>query len=131
MADTPNLGRAREAFDTFDRGDLEAYKDFFADDVAWHVSGTHPLSGSYRGKDALFEYFGKVRELTHGSLRIQPESILADDSHVGVFARVTAQRDGKSLDVNMAQAFTVDAQGKWTEYWAMADDQAAVDVFWT
>ena len=90
----PNLERAREAFDAFGRGDLEAYKDYFADDVVWHVSGNHPLSGSYRGKEALFQYFEKVRELTEGSLQIQPQAILADESHVGVFARVTAQRRG-------------------------------------
>jgi ketosteroid isomerase-like protein len=131
MADNANLIRAREAMETFTRGDVEAYKDYFADDVLWHVSGNHPLSGSYRGKEALFEYFNKVHELTQGSLRVQPETILADDSHLGIFARVTAQRDGKSLDVTMAQAFTVDANGKWTEYWALADDQAAVDALWS
>jgi ketosteroid isomerase-like protein len=131
MAENPNTARAREAMDTFSRGDLEAYKDYFADDVVWHVSGNHPLSGSYQGKEALFEYFNEVRELTQGTLVVRPEAILADDNHVGIFARVAAQRDGKSLDVTLAQAFTVDADGRWTEYWALADDQAAVDAFWS
>jgi ketosteroid isomerase-like protein len=126
-----NLTRAREAFDAFSRGDFQAYRNYFADDVVWHVSGNHPLSGSYRGKEALFEYFDRVRELTDASLRVEPESVSADDGHVGVFARVTAERDGRRLDVTMAQAFTVDADGKWTEYWAMANDQAAVDEFWS
>ena len=111
-----NLDRAREAIETFSRGDLEAYKNYFADNVVWHVRGNHPLSGSYRGKEALFQYFDKVRELTQGSMKVEPEAILADDNHVGLFARVTAQRDGRQLDVTMAQAFTVDTDGRWTEY---------------
>lgn len=131
MADNPSLTRAREAIEAFSRGDLESYKDFFADDVVWHVGGNHSFSGSYRGKEELFEYFGKVRTFTGETLDVRPEAILADDSHVGIFARVTAQRDGNTLDVTMAQAFTVDSDGKWTEYWALADDQPAVDAFWS
>jgi hypothetical protein len=54
----------------------------------------------------------------------------ANDEYCAIFARVTAQRDGKQLDVQMAQCFGYDAEGRWAEYWAMADDQAAVDAFW-
>jgi ketosteroid isomerase-like protein len=129
--DHPNATQARQAMDAFAAGDLEAYKQFFDDDVVWHVSGHHPLSGTYKGKAALFEYFQKVNDMTGGTLGIDVQRILADDAHVGIFARVTAQRDGKSLDVEMAQALQVNPEGKWTEYWALSDDQEAVDAFWS
>jgi hypothetical protein len=33
--------------------------------------------------------------------------------------------------VVQAQAFRMNADGKFTEYWALADDQDAVDAFWS
>ena len=131
MGEHPNATRAREAFDVFARSDLEGYKDYFAEDVVWHVGGRHPLSGNYRGRDALFDYFAKVRDLTGGTLTVEPQAILADDTHVGVFARVTAERDGRSMDVLLAQGFRINPEGKWIEYWALADDQEEVDALWS
>lgn len=130
MAEHPNVNLLRQAIATFNRGDFDGYRQFFTDDVAWHVGGQHPLSGDYQGRDAIFEYFARVRELTGGTLRSEPQDILADDAHGGVFAHVTAQRDGRHMDVVLAQAFRLNAEGKCTEYWALADDQEAVDAFW-
>jgi ketosteroid isomerase-like protein len=129
--DHPNLARARQAMEAFAAGDMEAYKQHFADDVVWHVSGHHPLSGTYRGKEALFEYFDRIGELTGGTLTVETQRILADEGHVGIFARVRAQRDGRNLDVKLAQALNVSPEGNWTEYWALSDDQEAVDAFWS
>lgn len=131
MADHPNTARASAALEAFGAGDLKAYAEFFADDVVWHVGGHHPLSGTYRGKETLFEYFARVRDLTDGSLALETKRILADDGHVGVFARVTARRNGKALDVEMAQAFELNEEGKAKEYWALSDDQETVDAFWS
>ena len=97
----------------------------------WHVGGNHPLSGDYRGRDAIFEYFETVRGLTGGGLRSEPHDILADDSHGGVFTRVTADRGDRHLDVVLAQAYRINPDGKFTEYWALADDQDAVNAFWS
>lgn len=130
MAEHPNVSVLRQAFAMFNQGDVEGYRQFFTEDVVWHVGGQHPLSGDYQGRDAIFEYFAKVRELTVGSLRSEPQDILADDAHGGVFAHVTAQREGRQMDVILAQAFRLNAAGKCTEYWALADDQEAVDAFW-
>jgi ketosteroid isomerase-like protein len=131
MAEHPNVARARQAFATFNRGDFAAYEQFFTDDVVWHVGGNHALSGDYQGRDALFAYFDKVRQLTGGSLRTAAQDILADETHCGVFTRVTAEREGRQLDVVQAQAFRVNADGRFSEYWALADDQEAVDAFWS
>jgi ketosteroid isomerase-like protein len=115
----------------FNSGDLEEYRRFFTDDLVWHVGGHHPMSGDYRGLEAAFAYFERVRQLTDGTLRSIPEDILADDTHIGVFTHVTAERGGRHLDVLMAQAFRVNPDGRFTEYWALADDQEAVDAFWS
>ena len=125
------VDRVQESLDLVAKGDFERLRDFYTDDVVWHVGGNHPLSGDYRGKDELINYFERVRSLTDASLTIEPQSILASDQHVAMFTNVKARREGKSMDVVLAQVFKVGADGRWSEYWALADDQEAVDEFWS
>jgi uncharacterized protein len=131
VSEHPNVTRTRQYFDTFAIGDLDALRDFFSDDVVWHVAGNHALSGDYHGKDELLSYFGKAREVSGGTLKLEPTAIMGSDRHVAVFLRITGERNGKRLDIEMAEAFTVDPDGRWSEFWSMPDDQDAVDEFWT
>ena len=130
MAEHPGAVRAQQYLDAFSNDDTEAMKDFFADDIVWHVGGNHHLSGDYRGKDQLFSYFATVRDLS-GGLELVPESILASDQHTAMFTRVKGSRNGKTMDVLLAQVLRVGDDGRWTEYYALADDQASVDDFWS
>lgn len=130
MGEHPNAARVREAFAAFNRGDVEGMRPFLAEDIVWHVGGDHPLSGDYRGREEVLAYVARVVELTGGTLAGEPLDILVDDTHAGVFQRVTATRDGRKLDVELAQALTFDDDGRWTEYWALADEQDEVDAFW-
>jgi ketosteroid isomerase-like protein len=123
--------RVRASVDAYNRGDFETLRDFYAEDVVWHAVGNNSLSGDYRGRDALFAYFEQVRDLTAGTLQLHPESILATADEVSMFTRVTADRPGKRLDVLLNQTFKVGPDARWTEYWALADDQEAVDEFWS
>jgi uncharacterized protein len=127
----PNVQRIRDALAAYNRGDLESMRSFISEDVLWHVGGNHPLSGDYRGRDAVFDYYAKVRDLTGGTMTLEPLDILANDQHGGIFMRVSGQRDGKTLDVVLAEALALDESGRWTEYWALADEQGKVDDFWT
>jgi hypothetical protein len=57
------------------------------------------------------------------------EALLASDDHVIAFVRVTSERDGKTLDVVLAQAITFNAEGKTTEAWFLPNDQRGYDQF--
>jgi len=131
MSEHPNVTRMRQYLEVYARGDVDGVREFFSDDMVWHVAGHHPLSGDYRGKDELAAYFARTRELTGGTLTVEPSSVMASDDHVALFVRVKGERNGKTLDVEMAEAFTVGPDGRWTEFWAMPDDQDQVDEFWS
>src|SRR5262245_4183634 len=92
----PGVARAQASIDAFNAGNMDALRDFYADDVVWHVAGGHGLSGDYTGRADLMGYFGRVRERTGGTLRLEPEAILASDQHTSMYVRVTGERDGKS-----------------------------------
>jgi ketosteroid isomerase-like protein len=131
VAEHPIAGRVREALEAFSRGDFETLGSFLAEDVVWHVGGSHELSGDYRGRDAALAYCAEAFALAGGTLHGEPLEILVSDRHAGVFNRVTGERGGRKFDAVFAQALRFDDEGRWTEYWALADLQDEVDAFWT
>lgn len=130
MEEHRNVTRTRQALDAYGRRDFEEMGLHLADDIAWHVGGYHPLSGVYRGRAAVLDYFRKAQERTGGTLHLETEEIMANDHHGAVVLRAIGERNGKTLDVKMAEGLSFDDQGRWREFWALANDQEAVDEFW-
>lgn len=130
MADE-RVGRLEEWLAAYGDSDRDTMAASLADDAVWHVGGTHPLSGDYRGREAILGYFDTVRRETGDSMRLEPLEVLANDRHGAAFLRVTADRQGRKLDVVVADAFRFDADGRILEFWAHATDQAAIDAFWS
>jgi uncharacterized protein len=128
--DHRNEDVAQDFLDAYGRRDFQALEKLLTDDVVWHVGGSHPLSGDYQGKQAVLDYFAKVQGLTSQTLTLDPIEILAGGSFGAIFLRVRAERPGKDLDVTMAEAFRAE-EGQLAEFWATADDQEAVDRFWS
>ena len=130
MGEHANVAAIRQALHVYNSGEHAAMRDVLAQDILWHVGGNHPLSGDYRGQDAVIDYFDRVRELTTGSLRVEPVEILANDRHASIFMMVSARRGDRRMNVLLAEALALSSDGLWQEYWALADDQDAVDAFW-
>ena len=131
MADHPNAELLRKGYAAFAEGDMAMVGDLFADDIVWHAPGNNPLSGDYKGKDQVFGQFAKLMELTGGTFRQEIHDIVANDEHAVVLVENGAQRpDGRSWQGRAAHVWHV-ANGKCTEYWLFADDQAAADAFFS
>jgi ketosteroid isomerase-like protein len=126
-----NIAMIRRALDVYNSGDDNAMRGFLADDIVWHVGGNHEMSGDYIGIEVVVDYFRRVRRETAGTLQVEPAEILANDRHASIFMKVSAYRDVRWMDVLLAEALTLDPNGRWTEYWALANDQDAVDAFWS
>jgi ketosteroid isomerase-like protein len=131
MGEHPNVARVHEYLATYRDHAPEDLAPFFADDIVWRVGGGHHLSGTYRGKDEVLAYIARSRELTGGTLSLEPDSILASDRHLAMFTHVTGERNGRQLDANLAQVVVIDDEGAWKEYWALSDDQESIDQFWS
>jgi uncharacterized protein len=55
-----NSNNAKTAYEAFNKGDLEALKDGFAEDAEWQTSDELPLGGLTRGRDAIIENFAQI-----------------------------------------------------------------------
>jgi uncharacterized protein len=129
--DHPNVTLVREGFAAFERGDMARMDQLLADDVVWHVGGNSKWAGTYQGKQQVLECFGRQAEATSGPTSGEIHDILGNDEHVVVLgsAKATA-RDGSSAEWKYTQIFHIRIRdGKATEVWGMAENDAAVDPF--
>jgi len=129
MTEHPNAVAARRSYAASNSGDLDVIREYFTDDAVLHLAGNNAMSGAYRGRDAVMDAI--ARDIQGWGPHAEVETILGSDDHVIVFCQVTSERDGKTLDVVLAQAITFNAEGKVTEAWFLPNDQRAYDQFFS
>lgn len=121
----------RQFHDAQKRGDGAAVLALLADDVVWHVPGKNVLSRDYTGKAAVVGFFGRVRELSGGTIRTELIDVLGGATFGIALVRVFAEREGRRLDGEF-QAFTYRLEGgRIAEFWFLVEDRYAVDAFWS
>ena len=126
MAEHPNVARIRDGYAAFAKGDFAVLNDLLAEDLLWHVGGRSQLAGDYRGREAVYGFFGKLMEVTEGSFHSDLHAAFADDEHGVALTVATASRGGRSIRVNDVDVFHM-RDGKVVEYWAATTDAYAFD----
>ena len=126
-----NVQRAKRAYEAFGKGDMATVSELMADDIVWHVGGHNPLTGDYKGKDAVFGFFGKLMEMSGGTFKLEVHDILANDEHTVTLVTATAEKDGKKRVAKAVHVTHPDSQGKTKEFWAFEEDQAGADAFFS
>ena len=121
----------RAVFGAFARGDLAALSDLLHADATWNHHNEDRLGGIHRGADAVIAYLTESALLTAGTLRAEPQSVMADgEGHVAVLVRLHASRpDGRAMDGPQAVIVTVDG-GRVRTIEQFVGDPAAVAAFW-
>lgn len=125
----PNADLVRRAHQSFKSGDPDAWREFFAEDILWTVTGEGEASGVTRGFSGVMKNFGAIMEWTNGTYNAIPVDYLGTDDFAFAMARATATRpDGRELDVPEYVAFKV-RDGKLVEAMHVALDEEAWDAF--
>ena len=128
MTEHPNAVTVRRSFEAWNSDRLDDLREFFSEDIVLHFAGNNAMSGTYRGLDAVIDAL--VRASQGWGAHAELEALLASDDHVIAFFHATSERDGKILDVVLAMPIKVNAEGKETEIWFLANDQRGYDQFW-
>jgi len=128
MTEQPIAVAVRRSFEGWNSGRVELGGEFFTEDVVLHFAGNNAMSGTYRGRDVVMDALGRAR---HGwGAETEVESVLASDDHVMVFHHVTGEHERRPYDSSVI-AMKLDADGKVTEGWFLANDQRGFDKFWS
>jgi ketosteroid isomerase-like protein len=101
-----------------------------ADGIVWHVGGDNPLSGDYKGRQAVLEFFMNFGQLSEGTYEAQIHDILASDDHTVVIGTSTVTRHGRTHTSRFVDVIHPAEDGKANEFWRFVEDQAAEDEFY-
>jgi ketosteroid isomerase-like protein len=131
MADHPNVDIVRRGYKAFGEGDMETLAELMAEEAVWHLGGNNALTGDYKGRENVFGLFGKLAEMSEGTMSIELHDVLANDEHAVALTTVTAAgSSGKTLSVNSADSMHI-SNGQITEFWTFGSDEAAWDAYFS
>lgn len=109
----------------------EAAPRLFADDAVLHVPGASALAGDHLGPEAIADaYFRRQRDLTAGTLTVEPVRMDVRDTRGVLVYDVKAERDGEVLEDRQVGVFRL-GQGKIQEGWIEPTDQERFDRFFS
>jgi uncharacterized protein len=125
-----NLENLRRAYTAFSTGDMATIGGLMSEDTVWHILGHSHLAGDYKGKEAVFGFFGKLMEETAGTFRVEVHDVLANGEHSIGLVTERAEKGDKKWESRAVHVVHTDSDGRTREFWAFQEDQAATDVFW-
>jgi uncharacterized protein len=117
----PNAIAYRRTADAFRSGDEAELAALIADDVVWHVPGSHSMAGKIRGRDALVTWLGQLRAK---GFWLTEHDVLGNDTHVCALSIMGARRDGVNVQTRVVSVFHY-RDGLQVERWIHPEDLAA------
>ena len=127
----PNAIRYRNALRAFNDNEMDTAKNAFSKDMVYHFPGRSPIAGEYHGVEQFFEVLHLIKDMTAGTLTIKPQIVMANDEAVMVYARATAQREGRTLDIAQVNLYRFNEDGIIFEGRIIPVDLYAYDSFWS
>jgi ketosteroid isomerase-like protein len=119
----------RSAYQAF-LEDPDQMWDRFDDDVVFHVSGEHPLSGDYVGVDGIRGYLAAVKEATGGRGGFSVTSAMADDTGGDILVEGTAFHGEGPFVRTIVHRLRLSGD-KLVEFRDHPFDQRTEDRFWS
>jgi ketosteroid isomerase-like protein len=111
--------------------DLDAAVACFSEEAVWILPGRSVIAGEHRGRAAIRDnVLSKIGPLSGETFRAVLVDVAVGEEHVVAVQHVTAERDGKRLDVSACQLIRIEA-GKIVEMRGHYSDQYALDDFWS
>jgi ketosteroid isomerase-like protein len=122
MGAQENKQAAQEAYTAFGNGDAEGAMRDIDDSIEWTVRGDNALSGTYNGKQAVGELWGKFMTK---DFRNEPHDFVAEGDRVIVLT--TVHLEGEQIE--SADVLTYNGEGKLVGFDTLADETVPNRVF--
>ena len=108
----------------------EAERRNIAQDIVWHVPGHNPVSGAYHGFDEYTNLMpARMAPLTRWEFML--EDVMVNGDYVMTTFRVQGERNGVTIDLRGGHLMRLTDDGKVVEGWGFANDQDALDDFFS
>ena len=117
-----------EILRAFNAGDVETLRARVTPDVTYVIPGRAAVSGEFHGIDGVVGAFQRLRRLSGETIEVQPQLVMGQGDDVMFVARVTADHQGRTLDVVNAYAFQFQ-DGKLAAGQLFPGDMHAIETF--
>jgi acyl-CoA thioesterase FadM/ketosteroid isomerase-like protein len=121
---------ARRQREMYEGSPVEPLLELMAEDIVWHVPGTSPIAGDYRGRLAVLDYFQCRREMAGGRIAITKHAHACNADTVVQLADGEAVLGESPTHWRTAGVYRV-ADGRLAEVWLVPLDQRAFDQTWS
>ncbi len=122
LSPAEKIDRVRAAYAAFDRGDIPAVVEQFADGAVWHGRGTTRYGGDRTGRQAILEFLSQIPQ-DFEEFKLEIHDVLANDEHVAVLLTSRFRRHGQTYEDDAVHVSHVNDEGKTTEIWFAADTE--------
>jgi ketosteroid isomerase-like protein len=122
MGAQENKQTAKDAYAAFNSGDAEGAMRNIDDSIEWIARGDNALTGTYEGKQAVGDLWGK---LASKQFSIQPHDFIAEGDKVVVLT--TNSLEGETIET--ADVLTYNGNGKLIKFDTLADETVTDRVF--
>ncbi|MBQ1088174.1 nuclear transport factor 2 family protein [Streptomyces sp. B93] len=130
MAEHAHAQLVRKGYEAFVRGDMDTLRGLIAADCTHHVPGSHPLSGDFKGQDAIIDMYGRLAQETGGTMRVELMNVMVDGrGHAVAVHHFQAERGGKKYDDTGCLIFRI-VGDKVTDLDECVGDIDKADEFW-
>jgi ketosteroid isomerase-like protein len=125
------LGRLHDAQNHFyGGGDGAGLRDVLAPDVIWTIPGRNAIAGTYRGLDAVLDYFTRRRAIANSTFRLHRRDVL-----VGMGDTIAALTDGSAIIAGRRRHWSTVGlydvrDGLVAACWLLPLDAAQFDAIW-
>ena len=110
-------------------GDFEAVSSLLSDDLLWHQPGKGVLSGTFKGKEAVFAHLAKMSQLSEGTFGITVDYSSENRDLVAVAVHFSLSVAGQSMAMNGIDLFRL-TDGKIVEVWLFSEYIDQEEHFW-
>ena len=129
MGRAENEALVRRIFDAFAQKRGFALRDAFADDATWTVPGSGSMAGTFRGREEIFAFLGRLPKETDGTYSSALIDVLASDDRAAAVYRASGKRNGRRLELEQVLLFRIE-DGLVREVLALPSDPTAFEAFW-
>lgn len=119
----------RRGYKAFGEGDMETFRSIYVADVVQSQPGHNQTSGEYKGVDDVLGLYGRLFELSGGTISVELKSVKTLGDKVVTVHGIKGQRDGKRLDADESIEFTFSGD-KVCRLDLTYLNEAASDAFW-
>jgi uncharacterized protein len=126
------LGRLHDAQNHFYAGgDAAGLRDVLAPDVVWTIPGSNAIAGTYRGLDAVVEYFTRRRAIANSTFRLHRRDVLVGEgSTIAALTDGTATIAGRPRNWSTVGLYEV-RDGLVAACWLLPLDPGQFDEIWS